>query len=98
MFFRKISKQLSVYWVNKKEDIFFPIAPIDFCERLAGNIQKKNTIALIIHRNKAKLCVMNIEWNKPPYIASHVSNNAILKLSHHIIPENSSIRIATRFN
>jgi hypothetical protein len=50
-----------------------------------------------MHRNRAKLCVMD-EWNKPPYIPSHVSNSAIFKLSHHIIPENSSISIATRLN
>ena len=49
-----------------------------------------------MHRNRAKLCILNDEWNKPPYIPSHVSNNAIFKLSHHIIPENSSIRIATQ--
>jgi len=28
------------------------------------------------------------EWNKPPYISSHVS--------YHIIPENNSIRIASQ--
>jgi hypothetical protein len=49
-----------------------------------------------MHRNRAKLCVLDVEWNKPPYIPSHVSNNAIFKLSHHIIQENSSIRKATR--
>jgi len=39
MLFRNISKELSVYWVNKKEDIFFPIAPIDFFWTSGGNIQ-----------------------------------------------------------
>ena len=66
--------------VNKKEDIFFPLAPIDFLN-VWGNIQvNNNTIAPIIHRNRAKLCVMNVKWNKPPYISSPVSNNVIFKL------------------
>jgi len=28
---------------------------------------------------------VNVEWNKPPYIASHESNNPIFNVSHHII-------------
>jgi len=32
--FRNISKELSVYWVNNKEEIFLAVAPIDFFERL----------------------------------------------------------------
>ena len=70
--------------VNKKEEIFFPVAPIDFLN-VWGNKQVNNTIAPIMHRNRAKLCVMNVEWNKPPYISSDVSNNIIFKLLHHTI-------------
>ena len=41
---------------------------------------------------------MNVKWNKPPYISSHISNDAIFKLLYHTITENNSIRIATRLN
>ena len=49
-------------------------------------------MAPIIHKNRAKPYVMDIEWNKPSYIAITVLNNMIFNLSNHRAPEYTSVK------
>ena len=55
-------------------------------------------MAPIMHRNRAKPYVMDIEWNKPSYIAITVLNNMILNLSNHRATEYTSVKEATQLN
>ena len=41
---------------------------------------------------------MDIEWNKPSYIAITVLNSIIFNLLNHRAPEYTSVRKATRLN
>jgi hypothetical protein len=57
-----------------------------------------HNIAPIIYRNRSKLCVIAVEWNKPLYTPIPVSKDVTYKLSNPMIPEYSNIRIATLLN